>query len=149
MLPIARRRGQVNQDHVLLAWPSGVELWQLGPIAKKGFRKIDGVRTVIGFEYVDGNQYWLVGTTSAQLHLLSAWDIPKGTRGTPELKCLATVNVLPSSVTRIAISAISTRAVPYRDPLSAVQLLPQAMLIVGFEDGSVRTYILQDLFKAA
>ena len=157
MLPIARRRGQVNQDHVLLAWPSGVELWQLGPIAKKGFRKIDGVRTVIGFEYVDGNQYWLVGTTSAQLHLLSAWDIPKGTRDTPELKCLATVDVLPSTQPRLAISAVSTRAVPNCDPPSArkespqernqaVQLLPQALLFVGFEDGSVRTYVLQDLF---
>jgi hypothetical protein len=73
-----------------------------------------------------------------------------------ELKCLATVDVLPSTQKPIAISAVSTRAVPYREPTNANQLdraaagqlVPQALLFVGFEDGSVRTYVLQDLFQA-
>jgi hypothetical protein len=48
---------------------------QLGPIEKKVGKKIDGLTTVFGFEYArDGKHYWLVGTSSAQLHLLSAWD---------------------------------------------------------------------------
>ena len=53
---------------------------QLGPIEKKVGKKIDGLTTVFGFEYADGKQYWLVGTSSAQLHLLSAWDISKTTK---------------------------------------------------------------------
>ena len=63
MLPI--NGGQSYNDYVLLSYPNEIQLWCAAPIRKEAVRRIEGVRSVKGFEWLDGAQ---VTPTTDLLH---------------------------------------------------------------------------------
>jgi len=138
-------------DLALLVWKDDVELWGVAPIERLGSKHIAGVTAVFGFEAVDGTQgkegtyYWLVGTSTAELHLLHGHDTKKG-----ELVTIVTVSGVArqsNGATQPAITAISTLTKDKQDNAFAItkEQKGQILLFVGFADGSVRTFSLQEL----
>jgi len=153
MLPI--NGGQRYNDYVLLSYPNEIQLWCAAPIRKEAVRRIEGVRSVKGFEWLDGAQYWLVGTSAAEIHLLKALGTGTKEKRTPgaaevlkQLHLLATVRVLEDGTAPVPITAISTLSgVDAKSEL--VHQTDKISLFLGFADGNVRSYPLSHLFTIA
>mmetsp|Transcript_60376 Transcript_60376/g.106951 ORF Transcript_60376/g.106951 Transcript_60376/m.106951 type:complete len:917 (+) Transcript_60376:202-2952(+) len=137
IVPVRKQVGRQYEDFALLSWPTEIEVWKLRPVEKVAWRKmIDCTCTaVFAFHMQNGRQYWLVGTSQAQLYVISAWNTTKE----KELKDVKIVDVLPVGSAPKAITAIST--------LNDVRenLLPHVLLYIGYADGSVNAYSMDEL----
>lgn len=140
MLPISKQCGKWSSiDYILLSWANEIQIWSVAPISKRGIKRIPGVRSVFHFEW-GCEQYCLVGTNAAELHLLKATDI-RSAKEKKELTCLASARVLAPEQS-VPITAISTLSRQEED------LKLHNLIFLGFADGSLRSYSMMELFRS-
>ena len=132
------------EDYLLLVWPGMIELWSVYPVHRVAYSILQGVSAVCTFEWRDGRQYLLVGTSNADLHLLQCHDelqILRSWGGEPNSLRVLASRWMRGTAASSAITAVAARLARFTE-----RLADKALVAVGFDNGCVETFNLNELF---